>query len=425
MAAMWTLIIKNNSGVTAREIEDLGITIGISTQITMSDQFDYQELASSDDLRDHVQNGNLVLNDGSNDLSSADGVLYLTLYNAKKTADNFYTKTNLQTSGQAVIDWGNVVNAPSFGSTSWIDPVLARIEEISAAGPGAPSDGMFFIDSDNNHLFKRVTGAWVDQGAPTAGDRVINLDSTAENVYEWSGTAWVAEADPTDNTGVLINDDGDGKQAQYVYESTIDGWVKIADIDYGEPNTLDGSYDQGGAGAGRIINVDSGAVKLDTGSATNAPLEITEKAALPTTGLAAGQIAVKGGILCVYDGTRSKWASVQRDSLVFGRRGSTSNQYLSFCASALPSNNSGFRMPFAGTIVGITCQLDNIGTTNIRIRKNDSTTNIATLAVSGALGATDNTLNVDFSANDYFQCYSDNASAVNDPIVIVTIAFRP
>jgi len=425
MAAMWTLIIKNNSAVTPRDIEDLGITIGVSTQITMSDQFEYQQLASSDDLRDHVQNGNLIVNDGSSDLSAVDGVLYLTLYNAKKTADNFYTKTSLQTGGQSSIHWDNITNAPAFGSTTWLEPALARVQEMSAAGPTVPSDGMFFIDTDDDHLYKRVTGAWVDQGAPTAGDRVIALDSTAQMIFEWSGSAWSALADNASLDAILINDDGDGKQAQYIYDSGTLSWIKIADIDYGEPNDLDGAYDQGGAGAGRTINVDSGAVKFDTGVATNAPIEITQKASLPTTGLAAGQMAVKGGILCCYDGTRSKWMSVQRLYLVFGRKGNTANQYLEFGAGGLPSINSGLRMAYSGTIVGITCQLDASGTTNIRIRKNDSTTNIATLAVSGAVGATDNAVNIDFSQNDFIQCYSDNASNVADPIVIVEIAYRP
>jgi len=312
MAAMWTLIIKNNSAVTAQEIEDLGITIETSSQITMSDQFEYQEIASSDDLRDLVQNGDLVVNDGSSDLSAADGVLYLTLYNAKETADNFYTKTNIQTSGEATIHWDNITNAPSFGSTSWIDPVLARVEEMSAAGPGVPVNGMFYLDTDDDHLYKRVSGVWVDQGAPVAGDRFINLDSTSEVIYEYSGSAWEAGTDPVDNTGVLVGDDGDGKQAQYVYEASTLSWVKIADIDYGEPNDLDSAYDQGGAGAGRTINADSGAVIIDSGVATNAPLQLTEKASLPTTGLAAGQMAVKGGILCIYDATRSKWISVTK-----------------------------------------------------------------------------------------------------------------
>ena len=420
--AMWTLIVKNAGAIQL--VEDLGISIPAASQLTMSDQFEYEEIASSDDLRTLVNNSTLVVNDGVSDLSAADGVLYLTLYNAKETKDIYYPKTDLQTSGNSSVHWDNITDAPAFGASNWISPVLARIEEISAAGP-TPVDGMFFIDSDDDHLYKRVTGSWVDQGAPVTGDRIINLDSTAEMVYEWSGSSWDALPDSVDNDAVLVNDDGDGKQAQYVYEFPILGWVKIADIDYGEPNTFDGAYDEGGAGSGREVTVDNGAIKFDATSSTYAPLELTEQAALPTSGLAAGQVAVKDGILCCYDGSRSKWLSVQRIYLTFGRKGNTSNQFLSFGGGNLPSNNSGFRIPRNATVVSMSGQLDSSGTTDMRLRSNDNAANIATLAISTAIGAQDNALNVDISAGDFMQMYSDNATGVEDPMVIVEIAYRP
>lgn len=421
--AMWTCIIKNAG--SDQLIEDLGITIGAASQLTASDQFTYEELASSDDLRTLVNNSTLVINNGTSDLSAANGVKYLTLYNVQEAEGNFYTQTKLQTSGQASVHWDNITDAPSFGSARWLDPVLARVEEISSAGPGVPVDGMFFIDTDDDHLYKRVAGAWVDQGVPTSGDRVIALDSTAENIFEWSGSAWVDQGVQLDNDAVMVNDDGDGKQAQYIYEDSVPTWIKMADIDYGEPNALDGAYDQGGAGAGRAITVDTGPVKLDATSGTNAPLELTQQSSLPTTGLAAGQLAVKGGILCVYDGTRSKWLSTQRVFLIFGRKGNTSNQYLDFAAGSLTSNNSGYRIPRDATIVSISGQLDASGTVNFRLRSNDNASNVATLAISGALGAQDNTIDVNISAGDFLQMYSDNATAVEDPVVIVEVAYRP
>jgi len=419
---MWTLIIKNNGG-SPITIEDLGITVPASSQITFSDQFEYQEIASSDDLRDEVNSGNLVVNDGSSDLSSANGVLYLTLYNAKETADEFYTQTALQTSGQSSVHWDNITNAPSFGAVSWKEPVEARARTIAASPPGTPAVGDFYIDSGDNHLYK-YSGTWDDQGAPTSGDRAIVLDSTAQMIYEWSGSSWDAQTDNEDGDAVMVNDDGDGKQAQYVYDFGTLAWVKIADIDYGEPNDLDGAYDQGGAGAGRSITADSGAVKIDTASATNAPIELTQKSSLPTTGLAAGQLAVKDGILFIYDGTRSKWLSVERLYLVFGRRGNTSNQYLSYSAGRLPSNNSGLRIPRDACVVAMSAQLDASGTANMRLRRNDSASNISTLAISAALGAHDTSLDINLSAGDFLQMYSDNASSVQDPMVIVEIAYR-
>jgi hypothetical protein len=424
MASMWTLIIKNNSAITPREIEDLGITIGISSQVTMSDQFEYQELASSDDLRDHVTNSNLVVNDGTSDLDAATGVLYLTLYNAKETEEDFYTRTKLGTSGQSSVHWDNITNTPAFGTTTWLDPVICRSLTMTATGPAA-SEGDFFIDTDDDHLYKYISSSWVDQGAPSTGDRTIVLDSTAEMIYEWGGSTWDVQDDNGDLDAVLLLDDGDSKQAQYVYEIGSLSWIKIADIDYGEPNTLDGAYDQGGAGAGRTIDADSGAVKLDVGVSTNAPIELTQKASLPTTSLAAGQLAVKDGILCVYDGTRSKWLSVQRVFLTFGRKGVTRNQYLSYAVGTLASAVSGYLMGRNATVVSITGQLGGSGTIDFRLRSNDSVSNVATLSLTATDGDYDNALNVDLTQGDYLQMFADNATTVGDPVVIVEIAFRP
>ncbi len=421
--AMWTLIVKNAGA--AQLIEDLGISIPAASQLTISDQFEYEELASSDDLRTLVNNSTLVINDGVSDLNAVDGVLFLTLYNAKETEVKFYPKTDLQTSGNSSVHWDNITDAPTFGSATWLDPVLAQIEEISSAGPAVPVDGMFFIDSDDDHLYKRVTGSWVDQGAPTTDDRVINKDSTANVIYQWGGSSWDALDDNNDNDAVMVNDDGDGKQAQYIYEITVLDWIKIADVDYGEPNTLDGAYDQGGAGAGRSITVDTGSVKFDATSGTYAPIELTQQAALPTSGLAAGQMAVKDGILCVYDGSRSKWLSVQRIFLAFGRKGNTKNQYLNYAAGNLASNNSGYRIPRNATIVSMSGQLDASGTVDMRLRSNDNAANIATLTITAAIGDQDNTLDVDTSQGDYLQMYSDNANSVEDPMIVIEIAYRP
>ena len=420
---MWTLILKNGSG-SDKIIEDLGITIIDTTQITASDQFTYPQLAESDDLRTLVNNGDLVVNDGSGDLSAARGVEYLVVYNQDQAKRDFYTKTNVQTDGEASVHWNNITNVPAFGAADWIDPVEAKITEQTATPPGSPSDGDFYIDTDDDHLWKYIVDTWTDQGAPTAGDRVIDLSSATENIFEWSGSSWDDTITPTDAMGVLVKDDGDGKQAQYVYDLTATTWIKIADVDFGEPNSLGNAYNEGGAGAGRVIDAISGAVKVDTGAATTSPLELTEKAALPTTGLAAGQVAVKGGILFVYDGTRSKWLSVERLYLVFGRKGQTAAQYLDFGAGGLPSNNSGLRIPRDACVVAMSGQLDTAGTVNFRLRSNDNTSSVATLALGTVAGAHDTTLNVNISAGDFLQLYSDNASNVEDPMVVVEIAYR-
>jgi len=72
--AVWTVIVKNNSG-SDQAIEDLGLTISDGTQIILSDEFTYSEIADSDDLRALVSTGDLVVNDGTSDLSAQDVII--------------------------------------------------------------------------------------------------------------------------------------------------------------------------------------------------------------------------------------------------------------------------------------------------------------------------------------------------------------
>lgn len=470
MAVMWTVIIKNSSGST-KTVEDLGISIADSSQVTFSDQFTFDTIAGSDSLRTLVQAGDLVVNDGTSDLSAANGVKYLTLNQNKYLADNHYTKTELQTSGQSEVHWDNISNAPSFGSPRWLGPVLYRVTQIASGKDPSPSTGTVCVDTDDDHYYKYNGVSWDDLGAVANGDRIIKLDEADEAIFVYVVDTWTDQGAPEDNDAVMVNDDGDAKQAQYVYEIADTSWKKIADVDFsghldsgaskhdadqidvegtytnisGTPtdlestisaidtalgtaldhNTLDEAYDEGGAGAGRTINVTDGAVKLDTGAATNAPLELTEKASLPSTGLGAGQLAVKGGILCIYDSTRSKWLSVQRMFISFGRSGNTKDQYLNFFGGNLASNNAGLRMARNATIVSITAQFDSSGTGTAHIRKNDVATNIASLTVTAALGNQATDTNVDVSAGDYLQSYLEATSACTDPMVVIEIAWRP
>ncbi len=306
MTEMWPVIIKNND-VSDYLIEDLGISVTSSGFVNFHTQFTYDEIAGSDDLRTAVSGSNLVVNDGTTDLSDTNGVNYLTTENLYHLEDNYYDKTELETSGQSQVHWDNLTDVP----------------------PGM------------------------------------------------------------------------------------------------EGNTLDDAYDEGGPGAGRTIIVDSGPVKFDaTVSGTYAPLELTELSTLPVSGLAGGQLGIKDGILYTYDSSRSKWLSVQRMFLSFGRKGKTKNQFLNYSAGSLPSNNSGYRLARNATIVSTTGQLDATGSCDIRVRKNDGASNITTLNISSSDGNSDTTINVDLNADDYLQSYLEAASNVSDPMLVIEVAWR-
>lgn len=472
MASMHTVIITNVSG-SEQTVEDLGIIIDDSTnQFTISDYYTYDELACSDDLREFVGNGDFEVNDGSDDLSASDGVKYLTIDNLYDLESDYYSAVELSTSGLSAVHWDNITNAPSFTlCENWLSPVEYRVVQISSSAPGGPSIGDVYIDTDDNHYYK-YDGSWQDEGVASSGDRVINLADLQEDIYTFNGSIWNAsDSTSADNAGVVVEDDGDGNAAIYVYNGNTDTWEKIADLDFsghldggaskhdaseidvegtysnisGTPtdlentisaidtalgtaldhNTLDEAYDEGGAGSGRVITADSGPVKIDRGSSTDASFEIVPKGSLPTTNLSDGQIDNKGGILCVYDGTRSKFLSIARPVYCFGRAGTTWDQYLNFFVGYLASNNAGLRMVRAATIVSLTAQLDASGSCTFYIRKNDSATTVTSLTISGSTNATDTTLNVDLSAGDFLQCYINSVGTTYDPVILVELAWRP
>lgn len=466
----WTVIAKNNSGSTV-VLSNLGTEILNGTQLTLSDFFEYSDISDDKELESFVNNGDLVINNGSVDLSAADGVNYITRDNVYDDLTKHYTKGELTTPNTGgLVDWTNIANVPSFGSPAWVEPALYRVLDIVATPPASPNTGDVYIDTDDNHYYKWDGATWVDEGSASTDDRVINLANATENLYHFDGTAWVDNGQSDDNNAIMINDDGDGKNSQYIYSTETNNWLKIADVDFddhlnGGPNkhdaseidvegtysnfpnspsdletiigdintqmtdaldnnTLDGAYDEGGAGVGRTITADAGPVVIDTDVATTAPLELKPKAALPTTGLQDGQFAVKDGILFIYDSTRTKWLSVQRETLVFGRRRKVKNQYLNFAVGNLASNNSGYRIPRDACIVSMTGQLDANGTCDMRVRRNDTATNIATLNINSTIGNIDVSTNVDINANDYLQSYLSASNRVDDPVMVIEIAWR-
>lgn len=71
------VIIKNFSDQSIM-INDLGIGIPTNDQINLTDLFSFFEIMSSDNLKNYVMNGSLIINNGEIDLNNTDGVEYIT-----------------------------------------------------------------------------------------------------------------------------------------------------------------------------------------------------------------------------------------------------------------------------------------------------------------------------------------------------------
>lgn len=275
---MATYYLKNTSGTTVT-LRDLGIVLQDNTSLPI----DSNDITGwlTPDMADALNTpsdlilGTTDIGDSSGDFTPAEAILALSLV-SKFDRDNptrvtftqavdadpltditaaeaeeltngsstllhnhngiYYTQTQLSTSnpGTVNIHWDNIINTPNVGAPEWQEPALCIVVQTSQTPP-AETVGNFYMDTDNNHLYKYDGSIWVDQGAPNIGDRFIN--NSNDEIYEWNGSQWITTT-PQVNWSVLIKDDGDGKGAQYVYDGT--DWIKIADVDWGTHDSIGG-----------------------------------------------------------------------------------------------------------------------------------------------------------------------------------------
>ena len=165
------------------------------------------------------------------------------------------------------------------------------------------------------------------------------------------------------------------------------------------------------------------------GPASTAPsMYLTNKSAAPSTNLGSGSqipVAMVNNTPAYDDksNSRNKFLSMYRRYLNFSGRDNPNNRDEYLRAGLFTSNQSSYRCIKPMTLIGISAQFELSATANIRVRKNSSVTNLATLAVSAAVGAQDATLNLDFAAGDVIQVYLDSSGvSISRPFVSLELA---
>lgn len=171
------------------------------------------------------------------------------------------------------------------------------------------------------------------------------------------------------------------------------------------------------------INTDTPSAYVDINSTTNVPLRLRPNTATPT-GTNSGEFFVANdGLLYAYDPTRTKWLSVDRFNVFWGRNSAnTTNEYLRQINGA-QSNNTGWRMIRNGTITAISVQGNANQTYTVQIRKNDTTTTVISITVNNSQGAHSTTINIDFDEGDFLQCFL-NGTSIDYPQVMLEISWR-
>lgn len=106
------VIIKNNTQDII-SIKDLsGATVPVSGQINLTDIFKFYEIASSLNLKTYVTSGDVTVNDGTEDLSIANGLKHLEIKSAYEAIIQ-----NQEINGGTIVS----ANAPSNTNVIWIN----------------------------------------------------------------------------------------------------------------------------------------------------------------------------------------------------------------------------------------------------------------------------------------------------------------
>jgi len=197
-------------------------------------------------------------------------------------------------------------------------------------------------------------------------------------------------------------------------------------------NEVSGRWQAGIVGAIHTLawidysEVITGIWEMQGGAATDPSMYLTNKASAPSTNLgAAGQIALASitNIPAYYDQTRTKWLSMYREYMTFSGRDNSNNANEYLRAGEFTSNQGGPRLLRNMVLIGISGQTNGAETWTVRVRKNGSATNLASLAITAAAGAQQINTSVDFNAGDDIEVYCDGSS-VNRPTVRLEWAAR-
>lgn len=182
--------------------------------------------------------------------------------------------------------------------------------------------------------------------------------------------------------------------------------------------TLDNAYNSS-TSESKIFTIDDGSIEFNA-SNSYAPIQISEISYAPSSDLAGGQIANINGGLYFYDSTRSKWLSIDRQTISYQTR----NGDAIYLSTGYQSDiNAGYLAAKNGTILAIAA---NGGSGNQTKEFDIQLNGVSQSTFSLTAGKyTNDTLDIDFSAGDNIQIYcSATGTPIKNARVNVMIAWR-
>jgi predicted small secreted protein len=135
-----------------------------------------------------------------------------------------------------------------------------------------------------------------------------------------------------------------------------------------------------------------------------------------------GALTIINGYPVYNDPTRAnKTLTIARNTFSAGKSGKVKNAYI-FTEDGVNTQKTGIRMARKGTITMISVENSKSNTFTLRVRKNGSVTNLASVAIVAGIGAHDVAVDLNFNQGDLLQLYIDGTA--NDPHAWIEVAWR-
>lgn len=268
----------------------------------------------------------------------------------------------------------------------------------------ASTDYNAHIDPDPEYKHVELASSEDLKAAVTSGDAVINDGTSDLSSAQGLRHLELNQDLDADTIDALLNANGPSSSNPVVVQSDLSSLGQ---------DSLDSAYDNGGSGAGRTITADAGAIRVEGMAVGNAGFSLaprTAKATSLTEGDTEYMKDANGNITdAVYDGTRAKLLSKDKETHYFFDGANTANRYIQF--QGVRSNELGAIVDKDATIVRAIVKADTPVTADIKIEKRSALgTAIATISLAAEDTKIVGNLDIDLAAGDELAVYWDQTT---------------
>jgi hypothetical protein len=279
---------------------------------------------------------------------------------------------------------------------------------------GTTNPNVALLAGNEGDVYQRTTVSggelWVNTDGTTTGWSQVVLD--ADGTLTWAEV--LANGASSGGTSPIISS-GDSILGQ------SNGAGSGGDL----PITAGSSTGGGGDGGDVVITPGSGnGAGADGIVQVNGPKHYASSASDPTSPAPAEGDRYYNTTLEMemrYDGSRSKWLSVETTTLTFADSGNLPSGSYMDMGVLRTSAARGYKAPFNGTVVSLSYTRDDSDAASFAVTSSGTT--IASVATSATSGR-DNTLNANFNQDVILAVRNDGANGIDSSHCVVRLKYR-